>query len=180
LGNRVLGFDEENYLSSKYLCWDSANKGERLLEVIQGMFVQQWICEAHTLTVCFCGTAFLINSWWAFSYVYSRITDSRTLNAVAPLARCGRWFDVWGMSSQAMRLSIALGLNFNDTMHQSLPYHIRSNFLIDPPQSYLEAELRRNIFWLIYAVHRLHLIITPLGEYPANSLPRRRRFILAA
>ncbi|KAG8742738.1 hypothetical protein FRC12_015277 [Ceratobasidium sp. 428] len=38
LNDRVLAFDEENFLLAKYQCMDSANMGEHLLEVVQGKY----------------------------------------------------------------------------------------------------------------------------------------------
>ncbi|KAG9123110.1 hypothetical protein FRC07_000218 [Ceratobasidium sp. 392] len=79
----------------------------------------------------------VIASWWAFS--------------------CGRWNDVWAVSTLSLRLCVVLGLNFNDTMHQPIPSDIRNKLWIGPPQSHVEVELRRNVFWLAYATHRIFL-----------------------
>ncbi|CAE6437295.1 unnamed protein product [Rhizoctonia solani] len=83
----------------------------------------------------------VIGAWWAFSYA--------------------RWFDFWNMSSFAMRLCVALGLNFADSPHHPLPKKIREKVLIGPPSSNMEVELRRNVFWLTYCLERCHLFSSP-------------------
>ncbi|KAF8747557.1 Fungal specific transcription factor domain, partial [Rhizoctonia solani] len=85
--------------------------------------------------------ACIINSWWAFS--------------------CARWFDLWGMNSLAMRMCIALGLNFSDSLYKPLPAKAREKFLIGPPTSHVDVELRRNVFWLTYCLERYHLFAGP-------------------
>ncbi|KAF8686369.1 Fungal specific transcription factor domain [Rhizoctonia solani] len=85
--------------------------------------------------------ACIINSWWAFS--------------------CARWFDLWAMNSLAMRMCIALGLNFSDSLYKPLPAKAREKFLIGPPTSHVDVELRRNIFWLTYCLERYHLFAGP-------------------
>ncbi|CEL53593.1 hypothetical protein RSOLAG1IB_06448 [Rhizoctonia solani AG-1 IB] len=85
--------------------------------------------------------ACVINSWWAFS--------------------SARWFDVWATNSLAMRMCIALGLNFPDTLHKPLPDKAREKFLIGPPTSHVDVELRRNAFWLTYCLERYHLYAGP-------------------
>ncbi|EUC67625.1 fungal specific transcription factor domain protein [Rhizoctonia solani AG-3 Rhs1AP] len=85
--------------------------------------------------------ACVINAWWAFS--------------------CARWFDVWAMNSLAMRMCIALGLNFADSLHKPLPDKTREKLLIGPPSSHIDVELRRNAFWLAYCLERYHLFSGP-------------------
>ncbi|KAG8694242.1 hypothetical protein FRC08_008608, partial [Ceratobasidium sp. 394] len=85
--------------------------------------------------------ACIISCWWAFS--------------------CGRWFDVWMMSSLAMRLCVALGLNLCDSIRQPLPDKMREKLLVGPPRSHVEVEQRRNIFWLAYALQRYFFLLTP-------------------
>ncbi|KAG9098507.1 hypothetical protein FRC07_010639, partial [Ceratobasidium sp. 392] len=120
---RMLAFDEEHFLMSKYRCMNYADMEKYPLEVLQ---------------------ACIINSWWASS--------------------CGRWHDVWAMSTISMRLCVALGLNFNDPIHQPIPNNIRSKLLIGPPWSHLEVELRRNAFWLAYAGQRFLLSVLPFRK----------------
>ncbi|CAE6422097.1 unnamed protein product, partial [Rhizoctonia solani] len=85
--------------------------------------------------------ACVVNSWWAFS--------------------CARWFDVWAMNSLAMRMCIALGLNFEDSLYRPLPDRAREKLLIGPPTSHIDVELRRNAFWLAYCLERYHLFSGP-------------------
>jgi hypothetical protein len=51
LDDRMLGFDEEHFLLAKYQCMASANNGERLLEVIQGLSLLSIFCSVHLLKV---------------------------------------------------------------------------------------------------------------------------------
>ncbi|QRV93379.1 Fungal specific transcription factor domain [Ceratobasidium sp. AG-Ba] len=46
-------------------------------------------------------------------------------------------------------------------MRQPLPNYIREQLLIGPPQSHVDVELRRNVFWLVYALQRYHLSVLP-------------------
>ncbi|QRV78579.1 Fungal specific transcription factor domain [Ceratobasidium sp. AG-Ba] len=85
--------------------------------------------------------ACIINAWWSFS--------------------AGRWFDVWAMSSLAIRLSNAMGLNFSDDQQKSISERMRHKLLIHEPQSYTDIELRRNVFWCAYALQRYHLFVSP-------------------
>ncbi|KAG8712003.1 hypothetical protein FRC08_015156 [Ceratobasidium sp. 394] len=82
----------------------------------------------------------VINAWWSFS--------------------CGRWFDVWGMSNFAIRFSNAMGLNLSDDWHNALSERMRKKLLIDRPHSYIDIELRRNVFWCAYALQRYHLFVS--------------------
>ncbi|KAF8686261.1 Fungal specific transcription factor domain [Rhizoctonia solani] len=83
----------------------------------------------------------VIGAWWAFS--------------------CARWFEFWSMSSFAMRLCVALGLNFADSLQNPLPNKIREKVLVGPPNTETDVELRRNIFWLAYCLERYHLFSSP-------------------
>ncbi|QRV93357.1 Fungal specific transcription factor domain [Ceratobasidium sp. AG-Ba] len=85
--------------------------------------------------------ACIINAWWSFS--------------------AGRWFDVWAMSSLAIRLSNAMGLNFSDDQQKSISERMRHKLLIHEPRSYTDIELRRNVFWCAYALQRYHLFVSP-------------------
>ncbi|KAG8743997.1 hypothetical protein FRC10_010976 [Ceratobasidium sp. 414] len=62
-----------------------------------------------------------------------------------------------------MRLCIALGLNFRDSLDQPIPSKIREKLLIGPPRSHVEVEQRRNVFWLAYTLHRYHVLLTPFA-----------------
>ncbi|QRW07529.1 hypothetical protein RhiLY_06528 [Ceratobasidium sp. AG-Ba] len=46
-------------------------------------------------------------------------------------------------------------------MQRPLPSYIREQLLISPPQSHVDVELRRNVFWLVYALQRYHLSVLP-------------------
>ncbi|KAG8689548.1 hypothetical protein FRC09_012384, partial [Ceratobasidium sp. 395] len=96
----------------------------------------------ETLQAC------IINTWWALS--------------------SGRWHDVWAMSTFSTRLCAGFGFNFHDSMRHPIPDDIRCHFWIGPPQSHVEAELRRNLFWLTYAAHRLLLSVLPFA-YDIND-----------
>ncbi|CAE6528290.1 unnamed protein product [Rhizoctonia solani] len=85
--------------------------------------------------------ACVVNSWWAFS--------------------SARWYDVWAMNSLAMRMCVALGLNFADPLDKPLSDKVREKLLIGPPTSHLDVELRRNAFWLAYCLERYHLFSGP-------------------
>ena len=99
--------------------------------------------------------ASIIGSWWAFSFVLP-LLQQQILSHVC-FNRCSRWFDHWISTCTAMRLCISLGFNLEDTLEKPLAPHISDHMLIGPPQSYLEVELRRNLFWLSYCAERYHL-----------------------
>ncbi|QRV78602.1 Fungal specific transcription factor domain [Ceratobasidium sp. AG-Ba] len=123
LDGRVLAFDEEQFLLAKYLNMDFANKGEHLLEVVQGKSKR----------------------------IESPIWAKDLLNSLPHQF----------LGNLASRLSVALGLNLSDTMQRPLPSYIREQLLISPPQSHVDVELRRNVFWLVYALQRYHLSVLP-------------------
>ncbi|SRR5260221_710220 len=56
--------------------------------------------------------------------------------------------------AQAIRASIPLGLNV-DTPFSPISDTIRPLSLIPPPASDIEGEVRRNTFWLLYAMERM-------------------------
>jgi len=56
--------------------------------------------------------------------------------------------------AQAIRAAIPLGLNV-DSPFSPLSDSIRTPSLILPPESVLEEEVRRNTFWLLYAMERM-------------------------
>jgi len=56
--------------------------------------------------------------------------------------------------AQAIRAAVPLGLNV-DTPFSPLSDSIRTPSLIPPPESVLEAEVRRNTFWLLYSMERM-------------------------
>jgi len=56
--------------------------------------------------------------------------------------------------AQAIRASIPLGLNV-DTPFFPISDALRPPSLIPPPASVIEGEVRRNTFWLLYAMERM-------------------------
>ena len=56
--------------------------------------------------------------------------------------------------AQAIRAAIPLGLNI-DSSFSPLSDSIRTPSLIPPPESTVEDEVRRNTFWLLYAMERM-------------------------
>jgi hypothetical protein len=56
--------------------------------------------------------------------------------------------------AQAIRAAIPLGLNI-DSSFSPLSDSIRTPSLIPPPESIVEDEVRRNTFWLLYAMERM-------------------------
>ncbi|KAF8598885.1 cytochrome P450 [Ceratobasidium sp. AG-I] len=83
--------------------------------------------------------ACVINTWWSWS--------------------CGRWLDYWSSCNMAMRVCNMLGFHLRDTPECPLPQKIRDSLLIGPPESNMEAELRRNVFWLAYCAERYFAFI---------------------
>ncbi|ELU42370.1 fungal specific transcription factor domain-containing protein [Rhizoctonia solani AG-1 IA] len=69
----------------------------------------------------------------------------------SPASVIGAWW-AFSMSSFAMRLCVALGLNFADSLQNPLPNKIREKVLVGPPNTETDVELRRNIFWLAYCL----------------------------
>lgn len=84
--------------------------------------------------------------------------------AVLIVNSCGRWLDYWTSSNLAMRVCSALGLNLCETLDRPLPQNIREAMLIGPPESNVELELRRNIFWLAYCAERYFSYVGPWSE----------------
>ncbi|KAF8603669.1 hypothetical protein BDV93DRAFT_544582 [Ceratobasidium sp. AG-I] len=134
-------------LSSKYLTTEPVfNDKTRYREGRQLMFDEEnyVISRSQSIASAKAGEnlvgatqASIIGSWWAFS--------------------CSRWFDHWLSTCTAMRLCVSLGFNLEDTLKTPLAPDIRVHMLIGPPQSHIEVELRRNIFWLSYCAERYHL-----------------------
>lgn len=56
--------------------------------------------------------------------------------------------------AEAIRASIPLGLNVESTF-SPLSDCIRTPSLIPPPEDAVEEEVRRNTFWLLYAMERM-------------------------
>jgi hypothetical protein len=56
--------------------------------------------------------------------------------------------------AQAIRAAVPLGLNV-DSPFSPLSDSIRTPSLIPPPESVVEAEVRRNAFWLLYSMERM-------------------------
>jgi hypothetical protein len=56
--------------------------------------------------------------------------------------------------AQAIRAAIPLGLNVESSF-SALSDSIRTPSLIPPPESLIEEEVRRNTFWLLYAMERM-------------------------
>lgn len=56
--------------------------------------------------------------------------------------------------AQAIRAGVPLGLSI-DSLFSPLSDAIRTPSLIPPPESIVEGEVRRNTFWLLYAMERM-------------------------
>ncbi|KAH7338148.1 hypothetical protein B0J17DRAFT_660986 [Rhizoctonia solani] len=135
---------------SKYPSEDIFQEKTRVDQGRQLMFDEQHflLCKYQCMTAAREGVnllgviqACVVNSWWAFS--------------------CARWLDVWSMNSLAMRMCVALGLNFADSLYNPLSDKTREKFLVGPPTSHIDVELRRNAFWLAYCLERYHLFSGP-------------------
>ncbi|CAE6487822.1 unnamed protein product [Rhizoctonia solani] len=135
---------------SKYPSEDIFQEKTRVDQGRQLMFDEQHflLCKYQCMTAAREGVnllgviqACVVNSWWAFS--------------------CARWLDVWVMNSLAMRMCVALGLNFADSLYKPLSDKTREKFLVGPPTSHIDVELRRNAFWLSYCLERYHLFSGP-------------------
>jgi len=66
------------------------------------------------------------------------------------------------IAGMAMRYCIALGLN-NASSDDILQTEILSMPAISPTKNFVEAETRRNVFWLAYSLERFHM-----GPWPAG------------
>ncbi|KAI0028073.1 hypothetical protein K488DRAFT_28114, partial [Vararia minispora EC-137] len=63
-----------------------------------------------------------------------------------------RWMEMYSISAKILRNCLPLGLHMSEAFHPLTHSEIIS--LIPPPTDPLDAEMRRNIFWLAYALER--------------------------
>jgi hypothetical protein len=78
--------------------------------------------------------ALLVTTWWYWCHA--------------------RWVEAFMTVAQAIRAGIPLGLNV-ESPFSPLSDSIRTPSLIPPPESVVEEEVRRNTFWLLYAMERM-------------------------
>jgi len=81
-----------------------------------------------------CVQALLIITWWYWC------------NA--------RWVEAFMTIAQAIRCSVPLGINV-ESRFLPISDALRTPSLIPPPESVIEEEIRRNTFWLLYAMERM-------------------------
>ncbi|KAF9473114.1 hypothetical protein BDN70DRAFT_886156 [Pholiota conissans] len=67
----------------------------------------------------------------------------------------GRWVDIFLSSAHSIRLAIPLGLNMCPPFH-SIGKSERPPSILTPARTVIEDEMRRNSFWLAYALERQH------------------------
>ncbi|KAI9513029.1 hypothetical protein F5148DRAFT_462319 [Russula earlei] len=65
-----------------------------------------------------------------------------------------RWVEAFMTIAQAIRASVPLGINVEPPFFP-ISDALRTPSLIPPPESVVEEEVRRNTFWLLYAMERM-------------------------
>lgn len=65
-----------------------------------------------------------------------------------------RWVEAFMTIAEAIRAAVPLGLNVESSF-SPLSDSIRNPSLIPPPETVVEEEVRRNTFWLLYAMERM-------------------------
>ncbi|KAF9229394.1 hypothetical protein BS17DRAFT_19414 [Gyrodon lividus] len=66
-----------------------------------------------------------------------------------------KWVELFVSTGQSLRVAVPLGLNLCPPFH-ALNATIRSASMVPPPYTIIEDEMRRNAFWLAYAIDRQH------------------------
>ncbi|KAJ7181763.1 hypothetical protein C8R43DRAFT_970368 [Mycena crocata] len=66
-----------------------------------------------------------------------------------------KWLEIFISSSNCLRVAVPLGFNVCPPFH-SISHSLRPSSIIQPANTVVEDETRRNVFWLTYATERLH------------------------
>ncbi|KAI0068330.1 hypothetical protein BV25DRAFT_563442 [Artomyces pyxidatus] len=65
-----------------------------------------------------------------------------------------RWVEVFMTTAQVLRSALPLGINVSAQFHP-ISESLRAPSLLPPPEDVVEDEMRRNTFWLAYALERM-------------------------
>ncbi|KAF5390304.1 hypothetical protein D9757_002838 [Collybiopsis confluens] len=130
--NRPDSFAEQQAARAKETLQRMEILGLELLQVLQASVLLSWYycSNARYTRHVFCQVAYI--DWWSHS-----------------------WAELFLNTSHSMRLSIPLGLNVCPPFH-TISKSTRPASILKPAKNVIEDEMRRNVFWLAYAVERQH------------------------
>ncbi|KIJ21656.1 hypothetical protein PAXINDRAFT_165090 [Paxillus involutus ATCC 200175] len=66
-----------------------------------------------------------------------------------------KWVELFVSTGQSLRVAVPLGLNLCPPFH-ALNATVQSMSIVPAPRTIIEDEMRRNVFWLAYAIDRQH------------------------